>query len=95
MNMDEIGSRYADEIVYNRNINGSIKKAQTIKELDRSYDKIDITIHITRYGENLFQLADEYYDDFRLWYLIAEKNPDITNPFNLPIKKELIIPEIE
>lgn len=92
---EEFNSRYDEEIVYNREVNGVIKKAQTIKELDRTYNIDDITVHLVSYGENLFNLANEYYDDFRLWYLIAEKNPDITNPFQLPIGKELIIPDIE
>ena len=69
--MEEFNSRYEDEVVYNRDVNGVIKKAQTIKELDRSYDINDVVIHLVAYGENLFQLAVEYYDDFRLWYLIA------------------------
>lgn len=87
--------RYDKEVIYNRtDANGNIKKAQTIKVLDRSYNKDDVTIHIVSNGQNLLSLADDYYGDFRKWYLIAEKNPLITNPFDLQIGMELIIPNI-
>lgn len=88
--------RYSDEIVYDRIIdaNGNTKKAQTIRVLDRKYDRDKVTIHIVSHGQNLMSIAEEYYDDFTKWYLIAEKNPTITNPFELPFGMELVIPDI-
>lgn len=95
--MAKISNRYADEITYDRVVDkqGNTKRAQTIKFLDRNYNKDQMTLHIVTYGQTLFSIADTYYGDFRKWYLIAEKNPNITNPFVLQIGTELVIPDEE
>ena len=89
-----IENRYADEITYDRNVNGIVKKAQTIKFLNRDYNIHDVTLHIISDGETLFSISDKYYGDFRKWYLIAEKNPSVTNPFDLQIGAELVVPKV-
>lgn len=89
-----VESRYADEEVYDREVGDYYVTSQTIRFLNRDYDPDEVTIHMTARGENLMSLADEYYDDFTLWYLIAEKNPTIVNPFEVPAGMELIIPNI-
>lgn len=95
--MAKISNRYADEITYDRVVDkqGNTKRAQTIKFLDRTYNKDEIILHIVTDGQTLFSIADTYYGDFRKWYLIAEKNPNITNPFVLQNGMELVIPEVE
>lgn len=89
-----VESRYANEEIYDREVGEFYVTSQTIRFLDRSYNPDEVTIHMTAKGENLMSLADEYYDDFTLWYLIAEKNPTIVNPFEIPFGMELIIPNI-
>lgn len=89
-----MANRYSKEITYDREVNGVTKKAQTIRFLDRTYDINKVTVHIVSDGETLFSIADKYYDDFRKWYLIAEKNPLVINPFKLQIGSELIVPDI-
>lgn len=86
--------RYSNEITYDRECNGVIKKAQTIRFIDRTYDKSRSQIHIVSIGQDLFSLANEYYGDFSKWYIITDKNPSIVNPFELPIGMELVIPDI-
>lgn len=95
--MAKISNRYADEITYDRVVDkqGNTKRARTIKFLDRTYNKDEIILHIVTDGQTLFSIADTYYGDFRKWYLIAEKNPNITNPFVLQNGMELVIPEVE
>lgn len=39
--------------------------------------------HEVRVGDRLDRLAREYYDDPRLWWVIAEANPDIFFPAGL------------
>lgn len=88
--------RYNNEELYERVVdaNGNTKIAQTIRILDRSYEKDEVIIHLTKSGEDLMSLADKYYGDFSLWYLIAEKNPSIENPFEIPNNMELIVPNL-
>lgn len=86
-------NRYKDELIFDRiDSKGNVRETQTIFILDRKYNKDEISIHIVKNKENLFMIADNYYDDFRLWWKIAEKNPLITNPFELVEGSELIIP---
>lgn len=86
--------RYEDEQIYDREVGDMLVTTQTIRFLNRSYDPDEVSIHITEDGDNLFSLADEYYDDFTLWWVIAEKNPSIVNPFEVPVGMELIVPNI-
>lgn len=86
--------RYDNEVIYNREtINGDTRHALTIRVIDRSYEKSKAMIHIVKYGETLFSIADKYYNDFKLWFLIADKNPSISNPFELEANQEIIIPD--
>lgn len=88
-------NRYKDEVTFDRTCaDGVIRKAQTIRFIDRKYDKDKSQIHIVTVGQDLLMLASQYYGDFTKWTLIADKNPSIDNPFELPIGMELIIPDL-
>lgn len=88
-------SRYEDELLYEViDSKGENKKAQTFREIDRDYDENNASIHIVRDGDNLFSIAISYYNDVSLWYIIADKNPTINNPFVLTVGDHIIIPSI-
>ena len=73
--------------------NGVQTKALEIREIKENYTVNDIYIHIVQHdGETLMNLANGYYGDFKLWYVIADKNPAITNPFNIKARTKVIIP---
>lgn len=87
--------RYDNEVIYNRaGLNGVVRKAQTIRVIDRTYDKASSNVHIVKSGENLLTIAKLYYGSFENWYLIADKNPLVSDPFDLTIGMELIIPSM-
>lgn len=88
--------RYNGDDLYDRVVDeeGNYKVAQEIHILNRKFNQDQVIIHITKYGDDLINLAQRYYSDFTLWYLIAEKNPKIVNPFAVPENMELIIPLI-
>ena len=88
-------SRYSQEIAYNPSGADVSHKALTIRTISRVYNKEEASVHIVTEGDNLFNLAELYYDDFSKWYMIADKNPLITNPFILENGTEIIIPDVE
>ena len=73
--------------------NGIPTKALEIREIKDEFKSSEIYVHIVeRDGETLMNLSDRYYSDFRLWYVIADKNPSITNPFDIKAKTKIVIP---
>lgn len=73
--------------------NGKPTKALEIREIKDEFKSNEIYVHIVeRDGETLMNLADGYYGDFKLWYVIADKNPSITNPFDIKAKTKIVIP---
>lgn len=55
-------------------------------------EDIDDTTHTVIGGETLPSIAYKYYGTSRLWYLIADVNTHIINPFLLIPGEELLIP---
>ncbi|WP_421857250.1 5'-nucleotidase C-terminal domain-containing protein [Oricola sp.] len=47
--------------------------------------------HVIAKGDNLWDLAKQYYGDAQMWGKLKDGNPDI-NPKNLPLGAELVIP---
>lgn len=54
-------------------------------------EDLEDAIHTITQGETLTYLANRYYKDPKLWYLIADVN-DIENPMCLKIGLDIIIP---
>ena len=50
--------------------------------------------HIVSEQDTLLSLAEKYYHDQFLWYIIADVNPDIEDIFSLTINTTLFIPDI-
>lgn len=50
------------------------------------------TRHIIREGERLDHLASRYYDDPEMWWVIADANPEIFYPENIPAGTVVRIP---
>ena len=52
--------------------------------------------HTVKDGDTLENIAQDYYGDQLLWYLIADANPDvITDIFQLTINTTLLIPDLD
>lgn len=86
-------SRYDGLSVYNKiDDRNKIKPCLLIRFIDRSLQ--ENKIHIVRNGENLMDIANRYYNDITLWYIIADKNTDVSDPFDLYDGQELFIPII-
>lgn len=86
-------SRYDGLDVYNvLDGDNKVRLCIATRFIDRTPPDNDSKIHIVKYGENLLDLANEYYGDLTLWYIIAEKNLGVTDPFGLTVGQELIIP---
>lgn len=86
-------SRYDGLDIYNVIApDGQVRRCIATRFIDRTPPDNDSKIHVVKDGENLFDLADEYYGDLTLWYIIAEKNPGVSDPFGLSVGQELVIP---
>lgn len=70
------------------------------KEGDRSLQRTKIlhtedlkdSLHVVVEGDTLQNIAFRYYGDSKLWYLIADVNDEIINPFVLKPGQNLLIP---
>lgn len=52
--------------------------------------------YVIKQDDKLPDIAYKFYGDALAWYAIADMNPEvILNPFQLPIGKRLIIPNLE
>lgn len=86
-------SRYDGLDIYNVvNKDGQVRRCIATRFLDRELIEYNNRIHVVKYGENLMDIAFQYYGDITLWYIIAEKNQDIYDPFNLTVGMELFVP---
>lgn len=85
--------RYQDDEIYDSMFKGKQRKARDIRIIDDLTEDDDVYIHIVdTSNENLMHLAEMYYSDFKQWYRIADKNPSITNPFNIKVNTKIVIP---
>ena len=50
-------------------------------------------LHYVTGNDNLSDLAYQYYGNSKYWWLIADVNSVILNPFILPVGKTIIIPD--
>lgn len=51
--------------------------------------------HTVRDGENLLQIAHQYYEASSMWFFIADVNNNIEDIFDLPVGDLILIPSIE
>lgn len=87
-------SRYDDLAHYNKlDKSNNVRQCVVTRFIDRE-PPLESKIHIVADGENLLGLAYRYYMDISLWYIIAEANPSIKDPFGLSTGQELVIPLI-
>lgn len=88
-------SRYDGLAVYNKmDSDNKIRQCLVTRFLDRTPPN-DHVVHVVKSNDNLIHIAFEYYGDISLWYIIAEKNNWISDPFDLPIGAEIKIPVLE
>ena len=54
---------------------------------------ISNTYHVISEGDTLLSIAQKYYGDQFLWYIIADANPSISfDMFELPVNTTILIP---
>lgn len=84
------GSRYTKTYVYNRG-EVSIFKIRHLNKFNTDNSKVHVLVD----GETLDGIADIYYGDSQLWWVIIEANPKYHSPTSLKPGDELIIPSFE
>lgn len=52
-------------------------------------------VYVVRDGDTLHTLADLFYGDASLWYALADVNPQVFDPLDLPIDTVIRIPPAE
>jgi len=73
-------------------VNEEGKKEFKIRErLTFNEEKADI--HQVKPGERLDLIADEYYGDPQLWWVIMDANSEYDFPFDIENGDEIIIPD--
>lgn len=60
----------------------------------KNIDFEDSVLHVAKAGDRFDLLADLYYGESTLWWLIAEANPTITFPLDLTPGTEVAIPSL-
>jgi hypothetical protein len=78
-------------ILKKRNINGRYYKQIKYPEVPLSFNDIYI---ITKVEDRLDLLAEQFYNDISLWWVIATANPDVVkrDSFFTPVGVQLRIP---
>lgn len=84
------GSRYTKTELYNRD--GLMTFKTRLRE---NFFLEGATIHEFTEGETLGGLADKYYGDSQLWWVILEVNSQYRLGIDIPYGSELIIPTYE
>lgn len=82
-------------MIYNDSIIIQFKDNTRIltKEFIRFGKAKEVYVHTIGEGETLFSMANHYYGDTRMWYLIPEYNSEIIDDiFDLTVGMEIQIP---
>lgn len=84
-------SRYADAEVFRAEVPKLNGKSVVVK---RSFPVAGSRFYLYRMGagERIEQTAHRTLGDASLWYVIMDFNPEIINPFNIPIGTLIRIP---
>lgn len=69
------GSRFTDSTVITTTIHG--KSAQVIVPSAQQVQTFSFTSHMWSQGDTIDGLAQAYYSDPTLWWIIADGNPEI------------------
>lgn len=84
-------SRYANGNVYKAFVPRLDAKSVTVERRFPS-DTSRFYFYQVGLGERLEQIAQETLGDSSLWYVIMDYNPELLNPFNVPLGTVLRIP---
>lgn len=55
---------------------------------------VDYTVHQVVWGDSLDKLAHQAYGDAEFWWRIADANPDLTFPDELPVGALIKVPRV-
>lgn len=88
------GSRYEKSIVdYFRKETGGVTYPVVLYSFD-SLTNISFFYHTYRNGDTLHALSQRYFRTPKLWWAIAEYNPEITDLFSIPDGTSIRIPSV-
>lgn len=84
---------FYSSIIENRDINSIVQMETVILHHPDLQQRrvISTNTHIWKYGDRLYKLANQYYGDPELWWIIAWYNAYPTE-VNIPIGAKLYIP---
>lgn len=87
-------SRYGKSIVdYFRKETGGVTYPIVLYSFDNLTD-ISFFFHTYRTGETLHGLSQRYFRTPKLWWVISEYNPEVTDLFDIPDGTLLRIPSV-
>lgn len=67
-----------------------LKRTKLVYEFAVTRDKTHTIVE----GERIYDIAYKYYQDSKLWFIIADANA-IINPFELTTGQDIIIPDLD
>ena len=85
------GSRYETALVVNVMDDDGVSRPTVYRTNFQGYNSYRL---IEMAGETLEQLAGRLYGDARLWWVIADANPEIGYPDNLPAGTVIRLPSL-
>lgn len=86
-----VGSRYEDDPVYRVLVDGQYVPT-VYHEPPPFVQTFDYGLHIASHGTRLDSLAQEYFGDPELGWVIANANPEVFYPDDIPVGTVLRIP---
>lgn len=89
-----IGSRYENDAV-DRVLTSSGEYVPTVYHSDPPEVQVfGYSLHVAEHGERLDALASRVLGDAELWWVIANANPEVFYPDDIPIGTVLRIPRV-
>lgn len=84
------GSRYTKTSLYNRDGVNIFERREMIH-----FNVDEAVKHTVVQSDTLSTIANQYYEDAQLWWVILEANPSYSNAFDIKVGDILVIPSKE
>lgn len=81
------GSRYTKTSLYNRDGVNIFERREMLQ-----FNTEEAVKHTVVQSDTLSTIANQYYEDAQLWWVILEANPSYSNAFDIKVGDILVIP---